>query len=288
MAPPHPLRRVSTGSLSSLARSQDRAHASPSGLDFLQPALTDLVDEAATLGANVANLTALHHALGTFNESFASYLYALKMNAFCVEWPEAPDVNSFASVASLLPPPDPEPLPLPSPASDRAHARPPSPPSAASAADMTYATMYSSVDEMAAPAPSAPSAPRGILKKPAGGSGSGVGAGAGAGVGVVPAATVARGKTSAAMKKKRELEVASHIDTLPLEFRGNDPAARLAMAKVIGTLMDNPSGLTLKEVVSSPDVPQPRANKCLIALVAKKLVVKVNVRGTASYRWVGA
>ena len=87
MAPPHPLRRISTGSLSSLARSQDRAHISPSGLDFLQPALTELADEAATLASNIANLNELHDALGTFNENFAAWMYALKMNAFCVEWP---------------------------------------------------------------------------------------------------------------------------------------------------------------------------------------------------------
>jgi len=86
MPPPHPLRRIS-GSLTSLARSQDRTHTSPSGLDFLQPALTELADEAATLVSNIQHLNELHDALGTFNESFAGWLYALKMNAFCVEWP---------------------------------------------------------------------------------------------------------------------------------------------------------------------------------------------------------
>lgn len=89
MAPPHhPLRRISTGSLSSLARSTDKNTSSPSGLEFLQPAMTDLADEAATLSANTSQMTTLHEALGTFNEAFAAYLYALKMNAFCVEWPE--------------------------------------------------------------------------------------------------------------------------------------------------------------------------------------------------------
>ena len=82
----HPLRRPSTGSLSSLARSTDRNTTSPSGLDFLQPALSELNDEASTLASNISQLTELHDALGTFNESFAGYLYALKMNAFCVEW----------------------------------------------------------------------------------------------------------------------------------------------------------------------------------------------------------
>ncbi|EIW71650.1 hypothetical protein TREMEDRAFT_24092, partial [Tremella mesenterica DSM 1558] len=86
-APPHPLRRISTGSLSSLARSQDRASSSAAGLDFLRIPMTDLADEATTLSSNLNNLNELHDALGTFNESFSAYLYALKMNAFCVEWP---------------------------------------------------------------------------------------------------------------------------------------------------------------------------------------------------------
>lgn len=38
-----------------------------------------------------ANLEAVHEiqgALQTFDESFSMFLYGLKMNAFCVEWPE--------------------------------------------------------------------------------------------------------------------------------------------------------------------------------------------------------
>jgi DASH complex subunit DAM1 len=98
---PHPLRRPSTGSLSSLARSQDRAHSSPSGLDFLTPALTELSDEASTLSSNIAHLNQLHDALGIFNEAFGGWMYALKMNAFCVEWPLAPDQNSVARLPFL-------------------------------------------------------------------------------------------------------------------------------------------------------------------------------------------
>ena len=96
MAPSHPLRRLSTGSLSSLHRSQDRHHASPSGLDFLSPAFQALNDEAAMLEKNVQQLNELHDALGTFNESFAGWLYALKMNAFCVEWPQVSRCFAFA------------------------------------------------------------------------------------------------------------------------------------------------------------------------------------------------
>ncbi|OWT39441.1 DASH complex subunit DAM1 [Cryptococcus neoformans Bt1] len=112
MAPPHhPLRRISTGSLSSLARSTDKNTSSPSGLEFLQPAMTDLADEAATLAANTTQMTTLHDALGTFNEAFAAYLYALKMNAFCVEWPEAPNELSFSRAESLQKPAPPPPNP---------------------------------------------------------------------------------------------------------------------------------------------------------------------------------
>jgi len=50
-----------------------------------------LNDEASTLATNISHLTELHDALGTFNESFAGYLYALKMNAFCVEWDQVND-----------------------------------------------------------------------------------------------------------------------------------------------------------------------------------------------------
>lgn len=73
--------------------------------------MTDLADEAATLAANTSQMTTLHDALGTFNEAFAAYLYALKMNAFCVEWPEAPNELSFSRAESLQKPAPPPPNP---------------------------------------------------------------------------------------------------------------------------------------------------------------------------------
>lgn len=87
----HPLRRISTGSLSNLARSQEghpSSTTSPSNLDFLTGPLLDLSDEAAALATHVHAMNRLHDSLGTFNEAFAGYLYALRMNAFCVEWTE--------------------------------------------------------------------------------------------------------------------------------------------------------------------------------------------------------
>jgi hypothetical protein len=86
---PHrtPLRRVSQGSLFALSRSGAHSDA-PHGMGFLEPALAELADEAEALRANVDGLRALSASLDTFNESFASWLYVMNMNALTVEWPE--------------------------------------------------------------------------------------------------------------------------------------------------------------------------------------------------------
>lgn len=97
-----PLRRISHGSLSNLARSANQnapGGNDPTRLNFLIPAFSDLGDELASLHANLENLNHLSDVLETFNESFASYLYALKMNAFCVEWEQAPGDTSFLMAA---------------------------------------------------------------------------------------------------------------------------------------------------------------------------------------------
>nr|XP_019009213.1 DASH complex subunit DAM1 [Kwoniella pini CBS 10737]OCF47994.1 DASH complex subunit DAM1 [Kwoniella pini CBS 10737] len=184
MAPPHPLRRISTGSLSSLARSTDRNTSSASGLDHLTGAMVELSDEMATLSSNVQQMTALHDALGTFNEAFAGYLYALKMNAFCVEWPQAPNEQSFSRLEALEVP---EPIPIASTST-----LPPTPVSAPSRAstnpaDMTYATQYSYTEDE--PAPPVAKKPVGGIRKPSGG---------------IPAK---KGASTAAAKKKREVSL---------------------------------------------------------------------------------
>lgn len=86
---PHrtPLRRISQGSLSALARSGTYPPG-PTGLEFLEPAMEDLADEAATLHSNLEGLNKLGEALEGFNEAFAAHLYAMRMNAFCVAWHE--------------------------------------------------------------------------------------------------------------------------------------------------------------------------------------------------------
>ena len=78
-----PLRRVSQGSLFALSQHNPDA---PHGLGFIEPVMSELVDEAEALHANVDNLRRLSNSLQSFNESFASWLYAMDMNALTTDW----------------------------------------------------------------------------------------------------------------------------------------------------------------------------------------------------------
>jgi DASH complex subunit DAM1 len=49
----------------------------------------------ADLEANFMHLQLMHESLARFSENFASFLYGLNMNAFCVDFPEAPIPDSF-------------------------------------------------------------------------------------------------------------------------------------------------------------------------------------------------
>ncbi|KAL8713958.1 MAG: hypothetical protein Q9220_002104 [cf. Caloplaca sp. 1 TL-2023] len=64
-------------------------------LDALEPAFAELSDTMADLEANFMHLQLMHESLSRFNENFASFLYGLNMNAFCVDFPEAPIPESF-------------------------------------------------------------------------------------------------------------------------------------------------------------------------------------------------
>ncbi|KAL8740545.1 MAG: hypothetical protein Q9184_008474 [Pyrenodesmia sp. 2 TL-2023] len=64
-------------------------------LDSLEPAFAELSDSMADLEANFMHLQLMHESLSRFNENFASFLYGLNMNAFCVDFPEAPIAESF-------------------------------------------------------------------------------------------------------------------------------------------------------------------------------------------------
>lgn len=49
----------------------------------------------ADLEANMMHFQLMHESLARFSESFASFLYGLNMNAFCVDFPEGPVSESF-------------------------------------------------------------------------------------------------------------------------------------------------------------------------------------------------
>ncbi|KAJ5169863.1 uncharacterized protein N7500_002646 [Penicillium coprophilum] len=61
----------------------------------LEPQFAELADSMADLEANFMHLQLMHESLTRFSESFASFLYGLNMNAFCVDFPEAPISDSF-------------------------------------------------------------------------------------------------------------------------------------------------------------------------------------------------
>lgn len=86
---PHrtPLRRVSQGSLFALSRSAAYPDA-PHGLGFLEPAMSEFVDETEALQGNIEGMKNLSDSLATFNESFASWLYTMNMNALTIDWPQ--------------------------------------------------------------------------------------------------------------------------------------------------------------------------------------------------------
>ncbi|KAH9930811.1 DASH complex subunit Dam1-domain-containing protein [Amylocystis lapponica] len=259
-APPRtPLRRISQGSLFRLSHSAAYPDA-PHGLGFLEPALSELVDEVEALNTNVHGLRALSDALETFNESFASWLYVLNMNALTTDWPQAPTPESFAlaarraeedarAAADALRAAQATPVAL-SPTLERTA------PTDASDADneTTFATTTN------APAASAPA----------------------------PAKKKGKPKMSAKEKRERGLAVEKVVTALPLEFRGGDPNLRRHIEAVIEKFIDKEGrGLGILEFVKMPDLNQARANKCLIALVNRKIVRKDNSTGAVLYHWQG-
>lgn len=95
--PTTPLRPSSRSSFRESARS---ASAGPRGggggpgsgetfpLNVFEPAFAELSDAMADLEANMMHFQLMHESLSRFSESFASFLYGLNMNAFCVDFPE--------------------------------------------------------------------------------------------------------------------------------------------------------------------------------------------------------
>lgn len=85
--PTTPLRPSSRSSLRESGKASVGG-ASDAPLEAFEPAFAELSDSMADLEANFMHLQLMHESLSRFSENFASFLYGLNMNAFCVDFPE--------------------------------------------------------------------------------------------------------------------------------------------------------------------------------------------------------
>ncbi|KAI1189485.1 DASH complex subunit Dam1-domain-containing protein [Nemania serpens] len=92
--PTTPLRPSSRSSFRESAQRSVDGHE-PFPLNTFEPAFAELSDTIADLEANMMHFQLMHESLARFGESFASFLYGLNMNAFCVDFPEGPIAESF-------------------------------------------------------------------------------------------------------------------------------------------------------------------------------------------------
>ncbi|KAH8163232.1 hypothetical protein CIB48_g5014 [Xylaria polymorpha] len=92
--PTTPLRPSSRSSFRESAQRSVDGHE-PFPLNEFEPAFAELSDAVADLEANMMHFQLMHESLARFGESFASFLYGLNMNAFCVDFPEGPIPESF-------------------------------------------------------------------------------------------------------------------------------------------------------------------------------------------------
>ncbi|KAJ7935451.1 hypothetical protein B0H13DRAFT_2226901 [Mycena leptocephala] len=260
--PRTPLRRVSQGSLFAVSTSDPDAQFS--GVDFLDAAISEFADETETLQANVESMKNLSESLATFNESFASWLYVMNMNALTTDWPQAPTDASFELAKRRAGMSVQYEINLRSMQQAKAAA------AAAREAELTK-TMeqtdmditYGGLTTTNATNASAPSK-SGVKKKPG------------------------KPKLTAKEKKERSFEIEKVISCLPLEFRGSDPNLRRNMEGVIEGLLNAPAQTAkLTDLIVPPDLSQARVNKCLIALVNRKVVQKNSSTGTVLYHWQG-
>ncbi|KAJ1020693.1 hypothetical protein NDA16_004085 [Ustilago loliicola] len=288
--PTTPLRRISRGSLNALSHSTSKQlSAGGTPLSFLQGAMTDLAEEVGVLQLNLENVEAVHESLHSFNENFAMYIYGLKMNAYCVEWPEAPLHDNFDRAEKRIVQQAQQyaaqhHLDLALSSQPQQMQQQQTAYMGNAAADQTYVTTDDeSIYRSEAPivAQAAKSALKSALKKPSNAATSAAAAAkkpaapapaAGAGAGAKPKMTLAQ-------KKKREAYTDEIIETLPLEYRGggNDPKQN-AIAKHVcmALLAAGNKGLRIAEIVKNPEMSQAKINKTLIALVAAKHVVKTS------------
>ncbi|KAI5114603.1 hypothetical protein M0805_005520, partial [Coniferiporia weirii] len=188
---------------------------------------------------------ALSGSLQAFNESFASYLHVMEMNALTTDWPQAPTDASYELAKKR--------------AEDDAHA---------AQAALRAAAEAAMVAERSAAAASEEALE---ANETAIGNTTGHGGGTRIPGGILKGSALPKkkGKPKMTPKERRErsLAIDKAVSNLPLEFRGQDPNLRRNVESVIELLMDNPNGLEILNFVKPPELNQARANKCLLALI---------------------
>jgi len=233
--------------------------------------MSEFVDETEALQANIEGLKHLGETLATFNESFASWLYIMNMNALTTDWPQAPTDVSFMLARKRA---EQNALAAMEAIKARAAAEAEAAAAAASMALLADRTVMTDFTE-------GETTYTGNMTTTISAQSSSAKSG-------LPTKKKAKHKPSAKEKKERSIEIERIISCLPLEFRGSDPNLRRNMEMVIEGIMNAPDHtVKLPDLITPPDLTQARVNKCLIALVNRKVVQKDNSTGTVLYRWQG-
>ncbi|KAJ2916783.1 hypothetical protein MD484_g3644, partial [Candolleomyces efflorescens] len=232
--------------------------------------MTEFLEEAEALQTNIEGMKHLSDSLSTFNESFASWLYVMNMNALTTDWIQAPIPESFELAKKRAE----ESAVAAAEALKKAREEEEKARQARHLADQTAFTEMTDTSYM------------GNLTTA---TGTTAGTTTSGKSGAVPKKKPgAKPKLSAKERKERGMEIERVVSCLPLEFRGSDPSLRRNMETVIEGLMDAPGNtVKLPDLIKPPDLNQARVNKCLIALVNRKVVKKDNSSGTVLYAWVG-
>ncbi|RKF75331.1 DASH complex subunit DAM1 [Golovinomyces cichoracearum] len=95
--PTTPLRPSSRTSRQDYSRSNSE-NISGNPIHVFESAFAELSDSMADLEANLMHFQLMHESISRFSENFSSFLYGLHMNAFCVDFPEAPVPESFRRI----------------------------------------------------------------------------------------------------------------------------------------------------------------------------------------------
>ncbi|PKI86024.1 hypothetical protein MVES_000090 [Malassezia vespertilionis] len=258
-----PIRRISSGSFLPLGSRSQHPHTP---LSFLaDEALPILAEEMSALQENLQQTLEIQHALSTFNEGFATFLYGIKMNAFCVEWPEAPseeDILRVQARRALS-------AAVPMPAQVEYDAE----------ADQTYRTdtdaesgpirqRKQSVRQSTVPrAQQTAKESRALLRSSKSVSKS-----------TTSTAPVSppKQRIPTALQRRRKAFADQVLDTMPLEYRNGEQQREVVQSVILALLSASGTGLRVADIAKQPVLPAGKVNKALIALLAANHVVRAS------------